>query len=84
MKQSSKFCKDCDKQVLATRNGVNHVLHLILSIFTVGFWVIIWVLLIIRDLIVPGDWRCQVCGRGVGILGDPALDLKQDINNLFK
>ena len=31
--------------VLLTGNRPNHILHLLLSIFTLGFWVIVWILI---------------------------------------
>ena len=61
--ETSKFCKTCNKQVLARRKGVNHILHLILSLCTVGFWVIIWILVVISNIIRVGEWRCSVCAE---------------------
>lgn len=59
--RTSRFCKCCQKQVLAIRPGTNHVLHLLLSLVTMGFWVIIWFLASIKF----GGWRCSQCGLGV-------------------
>jgi hypothetical protein len=58
MDQSSKFCRCCNRQALVTRAGTNHLLHLFLSVFTLGFWVPIWLLVSIKF----GGWRCQQCG----------------------
>ena len=56
------LCEHCDKPTLHHRNVryPNHVLHLLLSLFTLGLWVPIWILL----AIVPDSepWRCSVCG----------------------
>ena len=53
-----EYCHDCKRYVLAQRKGTNHVLHLLLSVITVGLWVIIWILLCI-----PIDgWYCPNCG----------------------
>ena len=71
--ETSKFCKTCNKQVLARRKGVNHVLHLILSIFTVGWWIIIWVLVVIKNIIVVGEWRCSVCGQICWTIGETSM-----------
>ena len=81
MKHTSKFCKKCDKQVLAVRTDVvNHILHLILSIFTVGFWIIIWLLLIIRDWVGSAtglsSWKCSFCGSAL----DSATKLVEKID----
>lgn len=52
-------CEFCEKRVKLERAGsTNHVLHLILSLLTVGLWVPVWLLAIIR----PKPWACSVCG----------------------
>ncbi len=33
--------------VLVSGNRVNHILHLLLTVFTFGVWVIVWILLVI-------------------------------------
>lgn len=53
------FCRECNKYTLVKRKGVNHILHLLLSIFTLSLWVLVWVFLAIFHV---GGWRCQVCG----------------------
>ncbi len=52
------FCKDCNKFVVAFRSKPNHVLHLLLSIFTLGLWVFVWIGLSIKI----GGWKCSECG----------------------
>lgn len=52
------FCKQCDQLRPVTRPGVNHILHLLLSVLTAGLWVIIWIL----KVIFKGSWRCESCG----------------------
>ena len=56
--QTSKFCPLCQKPTLWSRPGTNHILHLLLTVFTVGFWLPVWILASIRI----GGWRCQSCG----------------------
>lgn len=51
-------CAKCDKQVLMERTGTNHILHLLLSFVTLGFWVIIWILSCVKI----GGWKCTICG----------------------
>lgn len=58
---STGYCTQCNKQVLINKKGVNHILHLILTILTLGWWLIIWILLSISW----GDWKCSQCGFGV-------------------
>ena len=68
--ETSKFCKTCNKQVLARRKGVNHILHLILSLFTFGIWVIIWILVVVKNIVVIGEWRCSTCGKICWTIGE--------------
>ena len=47
--------------VLVRGHRVNHVLHLLISVFTLGLWVIVWLLVAItggerRKTIRAGDW----------------------------
>ncbi|CAM3306981.1 hypothetical protein [Halomonas lysinitropha] len=53
------FCRECNKYTLVKRRGVNHILHLLLSIFTLSLWVVVWVFLTLFHV---GGWRCQACG----------------------
>ncbi len=56
--EKRKFCPECGRYVIAKREGANHILHLIISIFTLGFWLPIWALSTVRF----GGWFCGVCG----------------------
>jgi outer membrane biosynthesis protein TonB len=67
--QASKFCKRCNKPTLHARPGTNHILHLLLTVLTLGFWIPVWVLSSIRI----GGWRCQTCGYGGSLLAKLAL-----------
>ncbi len=53
-----KYCKRCNKHILAQRKGTNHILHLIITILTIGFWAIIWIGVGIKF----GGWQCSHCG----------------------
>lgn len=55
---SNGYCWNCKKRVAVYRRGTNHVVHLILSIFTCGLWLIIWLLSSIKI----GGWKCGECG----------------------
>lgn len=54
----SGFCSRCKDQRKVGRKGTSHVLHLLLSIVTMGLWLIIW----IGTSIKFGGWRCETCG----------------------
>jgi len=57
--ESSEFCKYCNRQVLAHRKGTNHILHLLLTVFTGGLWLIMWWICSKEK----DNWRCTVCGQ---------------------
>ena len=76
MEEGSGYCLQCERQVLIRRKGINHILHLLLTIFTAGIWLIIWIL----TALIRQPWRCGVCGskqikrgerrnRGVAVQG---------------
>jgi hypothetical protein len=46
--------------VLAEKQTTNHLLHLLLSVVTAGVWVIVWLLVGIRNDL--GSYRCPSCG----------------------
>jgi hypothetical protein len=56
--QTQRYCPSCQRNVMATRAGTNHILHLLLTVFTAGCWLLVWVLSSIRF----GGWRCTFCG----------------------
>ena len=61
VEEASGYCKACNRQRMIRRKGTNHILHLLLTIITCGFWFIIWILSAIKF----GGWRCTQCGRKV-------------------
>lgn len=69
IQEKSGYCKSCQKNVLMRRQGTNHILHLLLSIVTCGFWVIIWILTSIK----VGGWKCPNCGGNATKKGSSAF-----------
>lgn len=61
IEETSRFCRTCQGQRLARRQGVNTALHLILTILTCGLWGFVWLGSAIRF----GGWRCAFCGSKV-------------------
>lgn len=59
MDQKQAFCKRCGHNVLATRKGVNHTFHLVMTCVTVCAWGLVWLWLIVFG---GGSWRCPQCG----------------------
>jgi hypothetical protein len=58
VKQKSAWCPTCQQQRLFTAPKPSHALHLILTIFTAGIWLIVWLLIGGKT----GPYRCTVCG----------------------
>jgi hypothetical protein len=56
------FCKTCNKQTLHLYNvdNCNHILHLLLSVFTIGFWIPVWIICGLSSG--RGQPTCTVCG----------------------
>ncbi len=56
---SQDYCEFCETNVLVVRQGTNHTLHILLSLFTFGIWLFIWAAAAINKR----DWRCAQCGQ---------------------
>lgn len=60
VKKAQRYCEDEAKFVLAEKPTPNHILHLLLSIVTVGIWVPVWIILqLVSEF---SAWRCPSCG----------------------
>ena len=57
-----RHCSTCQQPRPFTKDGANHILHLILSIVTVGFWLPVWLLVGVCSFLTA--YRCQFCGKG--------------------
>lgn len=55
-----RICKTCATHRPFEKEKVNHVLHFLLSIFTIGFWAIPWMLMALSNAL--SSYRCRVCG----------------------
>ena len=58
--QIQVFCKKCNEITPANTKRVNHILHLLLSVFTGGLWLIVWAFLIIFS---SNKATCIICGK---------------------
>jgi hypothetical protein len=56
--KASGFCKQCNKQSVVFRKGTNHILHLLLTLVTMGLWILVW----FGSAVKFGGWRCSTCG----------------------
>jgi hypothetical protein len=66
LEEAKGYCQTCEKQVLIKRKGTNHLLHLLLTLLTGGFWIIVWILCAIKVDV----WRCSQCGEKASRLPD--------------
>lgn len=51
-------CAKCGGMTPHTQAKTNHILHLLLSLVTVGLWIIVWILIALSS----GGARCEQCG----------------------
>lgn len=58
LRQYQLYCSTCGESRLHTQQVPNHGLHIALTVFTFGFWVIPWVLLSMN----AKPARCSACG----------------------
>ena len=58
-KQLMVNCSACAKPTLHVAQTPTHVVHLLLSIITAGFWLIVWIFLSIGT---PKP-QCTICGK---------------------
>jgi rRNA maturation endonuclease Nob1 len=61
--EETGYCDRCGKQVLGRREGVNHILHALISIFSCGAWVVVWAILTLTTQGAPA--LCPACGSAV-------------------
>lgn len=62
IKTTGKYCRNCNKNVMAQKNTPNHILHLLLTIVTAGVWSIVWLIITLSS---AGGYRCTQCGHHV-------------------
>lgn len=56
-------CKRCQKATLHISRGTSHLLHLVLSVMTLGVWMLVWIL---TTLLHSAESQCTECGRNRG------------------
>lgn len=62
----SAFCKNCQEETIHERPSTSHVLHLLLSVITVGLWIPVWILVAMSN---GSQGVCLTCAREVGLFG---------------
>jgi hypothetical protein len=63
IEEASGYCDYCQRPVLGRRQGLNHVVFALLSLFSCGLFLIVWAVLAILH---SGDqYACPTCGSRV-------------------
>lgn len=58
--QRSRYCRYCDRRVLAEAQNPDYGMHAVLSLFTCGLWLGVYVCLVLIRYY--PKYRCQRCG----------------------
>ena len=61
IKQQHQFCSNCNQIMPANKDIPNHIMHAVLSLMTVGWWLIIWIFLILKTN--KNQFHCVKCGN---------------------
>jgi hypothetical protein len=77
--QLMKKCVRCKKKTLHIQEVPSYLLHIVLSIITVGVWLIVWVLFIHKS-----DPQCTVCGETSDFLGNLLHGQRKNIEKVSK
>ena len=56
--QMNGYCQNCGV-VTINQRVPNHLLHLLLTLFTFGWWALVWIVLLCTNK----PWHCTRCGR---------------------
>lgn len=64
--QKMMSCKKCGGKTLHLQPSTSHLLHLLLSILTMGVWVIVWLLVGQSN---QSQGECTKCGNRRGLFG---------------
>lgn len=63
--QVMNHCNHCRGKTMHLAPQTSHILHLFLSIVTVGIWIPVWFLV----ALLKGKPQCSVCGGQAGVFG---------------
>jgi hypothetical protein len=72
------YCKNCKKSTVQVKQRANHILHLLLSVVTVGIWLIVWFFIALFTSDTP---ICTICGNEVKNNNNKRETTKKEIEN---
>lgn len=64
--QVMHYCKCCKGMRMHLQPSTSHVLHLLMSLLTLGIWIIVWALSAMAN---ASQKTCSVCGKVAGLFG---------------
>lgn len=64
--QVMSYCKTCKKQTTHLQPATSHVLHFLMSLVTMGIWIIAWFLIGQSN---ASQKTCNQCGTVRGLFG---------------
>lgn len=59
-KESTGFCKSCNRQVLIRKEVPNNTFHLLMCVFTCMLWAFVWIIANFFNMFEKS--RCTICG----------------------
>ena len=60
-------CAKCQKKTLHIEQKINHILHLLLTVFTAGFWIVAWIYIAFSH---NKKTQCTICGHDKKFIDD--------------
>ena len=76
VEHSGDYCPHCGQQRLFVRQGVNHLVHAIVTLLLCGLWLPIWIIAACSF----NPWRCSVCGNDPESYKEPHPEPKIPVN----
>jgi hypothetical protein len=64
-------CRFCKKDTIHLHKEINHGLHFFLTIFTLGIWLTVWIILAIIGIFRSSNHtstQCTVCGASRAVI----------------
>ena len=60
-------CSKCQKKTLHIEQKINHILHVLLTVVTAGFWIIAWIYIALSH---NKKTQCTICGHDKKFIED--------------
>jgi predicted RNA-binding Zn-ribbon protein involved in translation (DUF1610 family) len=65
------FCPKCGHEQVFQKGEIHHGVHLLLSILTLGLWLVSWLAILIGHRLRP--WYCPQCGWHTPLFHEPKV-----------